>query len=146
MNANTLNPQGRLLTQLATIPACQMPMDGTDWFPAVDIVDDAAEYLFKADLPGVSPENLQVFSDENELVICGDRAGPWQDERKLLRVERPHGYFVRRFSLPEDADARQINTLFAESVLEVRVRKIEAQIRPPTPANAPPKLRLRLSQ
>jgi HSP20 family molecular chaperone IbpA len=146
MNATTLNPQDRLLTQLATIPACQRPMDGTDWFPPVDIVDDAEEYLFKVDLPEVNPENLQVFGDENDLVICGERASPWQDERKLLRVERPHGYFVRRFALPADADARQITTLFAQSVLEVRVRKVDTHIRPPAPAKAPPRLRLRSTQ
>lgn len=143
MNAITPSPQARLLTQLATIPACQMPIDGTDWFPPVDIVEEPEEYLFKFDLPEVNPENLQVTTDESDLVICGERANPWHDERKLLRVERPYGYFMRRFALPEDADARQINTLFAESVLEVRVRKTGSRLPPPAPTNAAPRLKLR---
>jgi len=143
MNTTTPGPQDRLLTQLALIPACQTPNDGADWFPPVDIVEDADEYLFKVDLPGVNADNLRVAVEEDGLVICGERPSPWEGERKLLRVERPHGYFVRRFALPDDANAREINTLFAESVLEVRVRKVTAALRPPVPTNAAPRLRLR---
>jgi HSP20 family molecular chaperone IbpA len=143
MNTTTLSPQDRLLTQLATIPACQTPIDGADWFPPVDIVEDAGEYLFKIDLPEVNPDNLRVAVEEDDLVICGERANPWQGERKLLRVERPYGYFARRFALPDDANSREISTLFTESVLEVRVRKEGSRMRPPAPTNAAPRLRLR---
>jgi HSP20 family protein len=143
MNATTLSPQDRLLTQLAAIPACQTATDGADWFPPVDIVEDGDEYLFKIDLPEVIPDNLRVAVEEEDLVICGERANPWQGDRKLLRVERPHGYFVRRFALPDDANPRDISTLFAESVLEVHVRKAGSPMRPPAPTNAPPRLRLR---
>jgi HSP20 family protein len=143
MNSTTLSPQDRLLAQLETIPASQTPIDEADWFPPVDIVEDSEEYLFRIDLPGVGPDNLQVAVEADELVICGERANPWQGERKVLRVERPHGYFVRRFALPTDAEPRDISTLFAESVLEIRVRKTGSRLRPPAPTNAPPKLRLR---
>jgi HSP20 family molecular chaperone IbpA len=143
MNTTILSSQGRLLTQLATIPACQIPIDGADWFPPVDIVEDAEEYLFKIDLPEVKPDNLRVSVEEDDLVICGERANPWQGERKLLRVERPHGYFERRFALPDDANSREISTLFAESVLEVRVSKEGSRMRPPAPTSAAPRLRLR---
>ena len=50
---------------------------------------------------------------------------------------------MRRFVLPDDANARDINTLFAESVLEVRVRKVNSSMRTPAPTNAPQRLRLR---
>ena len=143
MNPTTPRPQDRLLAQLAMVPACQTPNDGADWFPPVDIAEDAEEYLFKIDLPEVNPDHLRVAVEEDGLVICGERANPWQGERKLLRVERPHGCFVRRFLLPDDANPREINTFFAESVLEVRVRKVSSPMRTPAPTNAPPRLRLR---
>jgi len=145
MNTTTISPQDRLLTQLATIPACQTPVDGADWFPPVDILEDGEEYLFKIDLPEVNPDNLRVSVEEDDLVISGERANPWQGERKFLRVERPHGYFARRFPLPEDASPREITTLFADGVLEVRARKAGSRIPPSAPTNAPPKLRLRSS-
>jgi HSP20 family molecular chaperone IbpA len=143
MNPTTRHPQERLLTQLAMIPATQTPNDGADWFPPVDIVEDAEDYLFRIDLPEVNPDNVRVDVEEDGLVICGVRANPWQGERKLLRVERPHGYFVRRFALPDDADKREISTFFAQSVLEVRVRKVSSRKWTPAPTNAPPRLRLR---
>ena len=143
MNPTTPRPQDRLLAQLAMIPACQTSNDGVDWFPPVDIAEDAEEYLFKIDLPEVSPDNLRVAVEEDMLVISGERANPWQGERKLLRVERPHGYFVRRFALPDETNTREISTLFAESVLEVRVRKAGSRIQTPAPTSAPPRLRLR---
>jgi HSP20 family protein len=143
MDPTTPGPQDRLLTQLAMIPATQTPNDGADWFPPVDIAEDAEEYLFKIDLPEVNPDNLRVAVEEDGLVICGERPSPWQGDRKLLRIERPHGYFVRRFALPDDANPREVNTLFAESVLEVRVRKVTSPLRRPAPTNAPPRLKLR---
>ena len=38
---------------------------------------------------------------------------------------------------------KPINTFFAESVLEVRVRKVTSPVRRPAPTNAPPRLKLR---
>ncbi len=119
------------------------PADGADWFPPVDILEDGEEYLFKMDLPEVNPDNLRVSVEEDDLVISGERANPWQDQRKLLRVERPCGHFARRFALPDDANSGDISTLFTDSVLEVRVRKERSPMRPPAPTNAPPRLRLR---
>jgi HSP20 family protein len=143
MNTISSNARDRLLTQLATIPASQTPIDGADWFPPVDIVEDDDEYLFRIDLPGVTPDNLRVAIEEADMVVCGQRADPWDGARRRLRVERPHGYFMRRFALPADAETGGINTLLAESILEIRVRKVGSRLRPPTPTNAPIKLKLR---
>ena len=133
----------RLLAQLATIPACQRFNEEADWFPPVDILEDAAEYLFKIDLPDVKPEDIQVAVEGDGLVISGERPQPWQDDRKHLRIERPHGYFERRFSLPDDSNRGEINVLFAASVLEVHVRKVSTPLPTQVPTNAPPRLKLR---
>ncbi len=109
----------------------------------MDILEDEGEYLFKADLPEVKVEDMQVVVDGDELVISGQRPNPWRDARKYLRIERPYGYFERRFALPDDANRAGINTLVADSVLEVHVRKATAAIQAPTPTKAPPRLRLR---
>ena len=139
----TPGTHNRLLAQLATIPACQIFNEEADWFPPVDILEDAEEYLFKIDLPEVKPEDIQVAVEGDGLVISGERPQPWQDDRKHLRIERPHGYFERRFSLPDDANKAEINTLFAQSVLEVHVRKVSPPLPTPVPTNAPPRLKLR---
>ena len=53
MDPTTPGPQDRLLTQLAMIPTTQTPNDGADWFPPVDIAEDAEEYLFKTGINGL---------------------------------------------------------------------------------------------
>lgn len=145
MNETIPSAQHRLLTQLATVPACQRSRDGADWFPPVDILEDNGEYLFKVDLPEVKVEDMQVAVDGDELVISGQRPNPWRDERKYLRIERPYGYFERRFALPDDANRGGINTLFAESVLEVHVCKATARNQTPVPSDAAPRLKLRVA-
>ena len=136
-------PDGHpLLASLATIPACQRRVADADWFPPVDIVDDAEEYIFKIDLPDVRPENINVTVEQDGLIISGDRPDPYLEDKRCLRIERPHGYFVRRFALPEDASRTEVNSTFEDSVLELRVHKVRQDVaRPPASAERP-KLRL----
>ena len=49
----------RLLAPLATIPACQTRKGEADWFPPVDILEEAEHYLFKVDLPEVKPADIR---------------------------------------------------------------------------------------
>ena len=53
----------RLLAPLATIPASQVCNGDADWFPSVDILDDAEEYLFRIDLPEMKPEDVRVMQN-----------------------------------------------------------------------------------
>ena len=76
-------------------------------------------------------------------MVSGERPNPWQDDRKHLRIERPHGYFERRFALPDDASREEISTLFADSVLEVHVRKVSPPAQTQVAASTPPSLKLR---
>ena len=136
------NPHDRLLAPLATIPACQKPNQEANWFPPVDILEDAEEYLFRIDLPGVKVEDLRLAVEGDGLVISGVRPNPWQDAGKYLRVERPYGYFERRFALPDDVSTGEISTFFSDCVLEVRARKTTAKLKTLVPSNATPRLRL----
>ena len=116
----------RLLAPLATIPACQTRKGEADWFPPVDILEEAEHYLFKVDLPEVKPADIRVAVERDGLVSSGERPKPWQEGQACLRVERPYGHFQRRFALPDDASREDIDSAFRENVLELRVRKIGA--------------------
>jgi HSP20 family protein len=141
MNAMTPNgAQGRW-APLATIPACQQRNGDVDWFPAVDILEDAAEYLFRVDLPEIQAQDIRIDVDREGLCISGERPEPGRENKTCLRVERPHGHFERRFALPDDASREDIESAMQDSVLEVRVRKVRVLIQPPT-SDTPPRLRL----
>jgi len=137
-----MTPDSRqhLLAPLATIPACQEWNGEADWFPPVDILEDAEEYLFRIDLPETKAEDIRVVVDRDVLFISGERPEPWQANKTCLRVERPHGYFERRFALPDDASKAEINSIFKESILEVHVRKVRPLAQNTATANALPRL------
>ena len=139
MNAMTTDSGHRLLAPLATIPACQRSNGEADWFPPVDILEDAEEYLFKIDLPEMKPEDIRVAVEGDGLFISGERPNPWQENKKCLRVERPHGYFERRFALPDDASREEIDSAFEQSVLELRVRKVRPLVQNPATADTLPR-------
>ena len=143
MSTTTPSSRDRLLAPLATIPACQKPNGDADWFPPVDILEDAEEYLFKIDLPEMKPEDIQIVVEGDGLFISGERAKPAMESKLCLRIERPHGHFERRFELPDDANRMEIDSAFNDSVLELHVRKVRPFLPNPAIADTLPKLRIR---
>jgi HSP20 family protein len=141
MNMTIPGTAQRLLAPLATIPACQQRNGEADWFPPVDILEDAEEYLFRVDLPETQAEDIRIVVERDGLFISGERPEPWRRDKTCLRVERPHGHFERRFALPDDASRTEIDSAMTDSVLEVRVRKVRPLVEPPS-ADTPPRLRL----
>jgi HSP20 family molecular chaperone IbpA len=142
MNAMTSASSRRLLAPLATIPACQKWNGEADWFPPVDILEDAEEYLFRIDLPDTKTEDIRVVVERDGLFLSGERPEPQRENKTCLRIERPHGYFERRFALPDDASRVEINSVFKESVLELHVRKVRSLAQDPATANTPQRLNI----
>jgi HSP20 family protein len=97
------------------------------WLPAVDIREDDKAYLIQADLPGVAPEDIDVYMENGYLTIRGSRESERKDaSRGFKRVERVSGAFFRRFALPETVAEEGIEARTNHGVLEVRVPKKEA--------------------
>ena len=97
----------------------------TDWLPAVDIREEEDRYLLKADLPGVKAEDIDVTMEDGVLTIQGSRRSEKTDEQAgYKRYERVQGSFLRRFTLPETADAENISARCADGILEVVIPKM----------------------
>ncbi|MCU7809707.1 MAG: Hsp20/alpha crystallin family protein [Candidatus Thiodiazotropha sp. (ex Notomyrtea botanica)] len=97
---------------------------GGDWVPAVDIKDEDSKYVIRADIPGVKPEDIEVTMENGVLTIRGERKFEETEEKEnFKRVERSHGIFYRRFSLPDNTDAEAIEAQGQDGVLEVTIPK-----------------------
>jgi HSP20 family protein len=95
-----------------------------DWAPAVDIQETNDEYLVKADLPDVKKEDIKIELVNGVLTIEGERKQEKEEKgKKLHRVERQYGQFLRRFTLPEEIDAAKIAAEFKDGVLNVTLPK-----------------------
>jgi HSP20 family protein len=100
------------------------------WIPAMDVIENDDHYVLRADLPGLSENDVNVELEDNVLTISGKRSSE-HEERKggYHRVERSYGSFSRSLTLPEGVNADGIEANFDKGVLEVKVAKPE-QIKP----------------
>lgn len=96
------------------------------WTPAMDLVEGEDHYLLRADLPGMTEEDVQIEVHDNTLRLSGDRKSEHeQRERGWYRMERSFGSFSRSLTLPDGVDAEAIAASFDKGVLEVRIPKPE---------------------
>lgn len=99
-----------------------------DWAPSVNISETDKAYLVKADLPEVKKENVKVTHENGVLTIEGERKQEKRDENeKFHRVESSYGKFLRRFTLPEDAQEESIEANFKDGALTVLIPKAVVQ-------------------
>jgi HSP20 family protein len=95
-----------------------------DWNPRVDISENDAQYLVKADIPDVAKEDIKVTVDNGVLTIQGERKQEQEEENKHFhRVERFYDSFIRSFTLPDDADAASLKAAAQEGQLTVTIPK-----------------------
>ena len=95
-----------------------------DWVPAVDIREEANHYRLTADLPGVSPDDIDITMENGVLTIQGKRDHETTSESGgYKRYERVRGNFMRRFALPDTANGEDIAAETRNGVLEVTIPK-----------------------
>lgn len=96
------------------------------WIPAMDLVEESDRYVLKADLPGVSEDDVKIELEENVLTISGQRKSEHEERRDAyVRVERASGSFSRSLVLPDGVDPDSVAAHFDSGVLEVRIPKPE---------------------
>jgi HSP20 family protein len=96
------------------------------WVPPVDLVEAEDHFVLKADLPGLTEDDVNIEVQDGTLTISGERkAEHEQHEKGWYRVERAFGRFNRSLTLPDGVDADRIAASFDHGVLEVRIPKPE---------------------
>jgi HSP20 family protein len=92
--------------------------------PAVDIIESDTAYVLAMDIPGIDPAHIEIGSDKGVLSIKGERVKTLMEGEKSNRAERPVGEFLRKFTLPENINAEQIEASHSFGVLSVRLPKL----------------------
>ena len=100
------------------------------WVPAMDVAERGDAYLVQAELPGVSPDQVDVSFEQNVLTIRGTKPASFDvandGELRVFAAERVHGSFERSVRLPEFVSAERISASFANGLLTITVPKAEA--------------------
>lgn len=100
-------------------------MSQRTWAPAVDIIEDKDQISLKADLPGVSQEDIDVELEGETLTIRGERKLPDQGDANCVRAERLSGPFVRTFSIVTPVQSDKVTASYRDGVLTVSIPKAE---------------------
>ena len=99
------------------------------WVPALDVAERGDAYLVHAELPGVSPDQVDVRFEQNVLTIRGTKPASFDvsndGEVRVFAAERVHGTFERSIRLPEFVDADRIDANFDNGLLTVTVPKAQ---------------------
>lgn len=94
-----------------------------EWTPAVDAFQRGNEFVVRADVPGMSRNDLTVEVGDDALTICGERRHDKQEEREgVFWSERSHGRFCRVVPLPPGAISDSAKANFTNGVLEVVIQ------------------------
>lgn len=107
------------------------------WNPGFEVRETDDALVFKADMPGIQTEDLDISLTGDQLVISGKREHEQeQDEGQFGTYERSYGSFMRSFSLPESADVDNIRSELKDGVLTLVV--------PKKPGSTPPRRKIQI--
>jgi HSP20 family protein len=96
------------------------------WMPPVDTYETYEAIILKAELPGVSKDDLDLEIRGNTLTLKGERQPEAEvKEDQYHRRERPYGAFERSFLLPATVIQDGLQATLGNGVLEVRLPKRE---------------------
>ncbi|MBU1095695.1 MAG: heat-shock protein [Ignavibacteriae bacterium HGW-Ignavibacteriae-2] len=100
--------------------------ENASWAPLADIIEKEDFYLLKADIPGLTKDDVKVSYTNGVLSISGERKEENESkDSNYYKIERSYGKFFRSFTLPEGIDENNINAEFKDGTLSIKVPKSE---------------------
>lgn len=94
--------------------------------PRVDVIDRDKEVLVRAELPGVSKDDIEVSVADDMLTIkAATRHEETKEEGEYHRREMSSGEFTRRLQLPASVNASATVATFRDGLLELTLPKSE---------------------
>jgi HSP20 family protein len=90
-------------------------------FMPVDLYRDGDQYVLNADMPGIDPGSVDIDVDGQLLTIRAERTAGARNNVKWLAQERPHGSYLRQFSVGEGIDSERISAHYDNGVLSLLI-------------------------
>lgn len=108
------------------------------WLPQVEVVERNGKLNIRADLPGLSKNDIDVEIKDDAVVIRGERQQEKEEnEEGYYRSERSYGSFYREIPLPSGVNPEEANATFRDGVLEIVM---------PAPARQPQSRRIEIGE
>lgn len=93
---------------------------------ALDVQIDKDDYVVRANVPGLKPEDLHIEVVDNTVTVRGEIKSERQEKQEnYLLQERRYGQFSRSISLPTAVNPAKAEATIEQGVLTLRVPKAE---------------------
>jgi HSP20 family protein len=101
------------------------PFEGR--MPKVDLIDREEEIIVRAELPGITRNEVEVTLTEGSVTIEAhtEKEEKKEEEGKYYRREMSRGDFRRTLSLPAAVDEHKSKARFTDGILELTLPKLE---------------------
>jgi HSP20 family protein len=93
-----------------------------DWAPRMDVEDRGQEVVLTVELPGFSPDEVDIDCTDDILTIRGEHRE--SEEEEGYRAERS---FHRELAVPAGCDTEKIEASFRNGLLRIRLPRVEQQ-------------------
>ena len=94
------------------------------WAPAIEVFEKEDKFVVKAELPGMTEEDIDISVVGDTLTIKGERKAESEvKEEDYYCCERSYGSFSRSIAVPSNVDAKKIEASYEDGVLEVSLPK-----------------------
>ena len=103
---------------------------GAIFSPPMEVFEREGHLIVRADLPGLTKDDVHVEVTDEALTIEGERRSEHEERQGgVLHSERRYGRFRRQIPLPEGVNAEQVTASFKDGVLEVSMPAPQRQAR-----------------
>ena len=100
----------------------RMEFETGEWLPQIEVLQTNGQFMVRADLPGLTKEDVKVEITDEFLTISGERKQETEEKREgFYRSERSYGRFYRQIPLPETTQTENAAATFANGVLEITI-------------------------
>jgi len=123
---NMRNEMDRLFNQLTSRTFDSDEMADLDWSPRVDISENKDNIIVKAELPGMSKDDVKISMQDNVLYIRGEKKAEKESKDDNYHLcESCYGKFMRAFRLPAPVNEKKIDASYKDGVLRIILPKAE---------------------
>jgi HSP20 family protein len=87
----------------------------------MDVYRRGDEYVVELDLPGVSPDQIEVTAERNVISVRADRSATHPEGDEVLVCERPHMVLERQIYASDNLDTDRMQAAYRNGVLTLRL-------------------------
>jgi HSP20 family protein len=97
-----------------------------EFLPSLDLAETKNEFVVKAEVPGMTPKDINISLAQGVLTIRGEKKQEKEEKEENYHfVERSYGSFSRSVRLPGEVQSDKIKAAYKDGILRVTLPKTE---------------------